>query len=66
MTQDENPAGSSTDALLAFAIELAQATRPIALPLFRTAMVVDNKQAGGAIYGTRTRVRLVPFTVTAD
>ena len=47
MTLDENPADTSTDALLAFAIELAQATCPIALPLFRTAMVVDNKQAGG-------------------
>ena len=47
MTQDENPADSSTGALLAFAIELAQATSPIALPMFRTAMAIDNKQAGG-------------------
>lgn len=47
MTQDENPAGSSTDALLAFAVKLAQATSPIALPMFRTAMAIDNKQAGG-------------------
>ena len=47
MTQDENPANSSTDALLAFAVELAQAAGPIALPMFRTAMAVHNKQAGG-------------------
>lgn len=47
MTQDENPAGSSTDALLAFAVELAQAAGPIALPLFRTPIAVDNKLAGG-------------------
>lgn len=47
MTQDTNPAGNSTEALLAFAVELAQAAAPIALPLFRTSMAVDNKQAGG-------------------
>ncbi len=47
MTQDKNLTGNSTDALLAFAVELAQAAGPIALPLFRTAMAVDNKQAGG-------------------
>jgi len=47
MTQDTTPAGNSTDTLLAFAVELAQAAAPIALPLFRTSMAVDNKQAGG-------------------
>lgn len=47
MTQDKNPPGSSTEALLAFAVELAQAAGPIALPLFRTSIAVDNKQAGG-------------------
>ena len=47
MTLDQPPADTSTDALLTFAIELAQATGPIALPLFRSALPVDNKQAGG-------------------
>jgi len=47
MTQDKNPSGNSTEALLAFAVELAQAAGPIALPLFRTSITVDNKQVGG-------------------
>ncbi len=47
MQPDEDRAETSTEALLAFAVELAQATRSIALPLFRTAMAVDNKQTGG-------------------
>ncbi|WP_108880863.1 inositol monophosphatase family protein [Anderseniella sp. Alg231-50] len=47
MTLDEAPAGGSTEAFLAFAVELAQATGPIALPMYRTAMAVDNKQADG-------------------
>jgi len=47
MTPAEVPANDSTDALLAFAVELAEATSPIALPLFRTVMAVDNKQSDG-------------------
>lgn len=47
MKQDEKPASTSPDALLAFAIELAQATRAIVLPMFRTPMAVDNKLTGG-------------------
>lgn len=47
MTQDENPAGNSTNEILAFAIELAQAVSPVVLPMFRTSMAVDNKQTGG-------------------
>jgi len=47
MLSDEDRAETSTEALLAFAVELAQATRSIALPLFRTAMTVDNKQTDG-------------------
>ena len=47
MTQDRNPAGSSTETLLAFAVVVAQAAGPIALPLFRTSIAVDNKQVGG-------------------
>lgn len=47
MPSNKDLADNSTATLLAFAIELAQATRPIALPLFRTAMAVENKLAGG-------------------
>lgn len=47
MPLDEFHSDNSTEALLAFAIELAEAARPIALPLFRTAMAVDNKQTDG-------------------
>lgn len=47
MTSTESPAGTSTDSLLKFAVKLAQAAGPIALPLFRTPMTVDNKQDGG-------------------
>ncbi len=47
MISDDTPADTSTDTLLTFAIELAQAAGPIALPLFRSALSVDNKQAGG-------------------
>ena len=59
MIQDQNPASTSPDALLAFAIELAQATRPIVLPMFRTPMAVDNKLAGGFDPGTPTWMTLV-------
>ncbi len=47
MLPDQAPSDKLTQALLAFAIELAEATIPITLPLFRTAVAVDNKQTGG-------------------
>ena len=47
MPPEEDPADTSAATLMAFAIELAAATSPVALPLFRTAMAVENKQAGG-------------------
>jgi len=47
MPPEEDLADNSAATLMAFAIELAEATWPIALPLFRTAMSVENKLAGG-------------------
>lgn len=47
MTLHTDPCSSSTEALLSFAIELAEASRTVALSLFRTTMEVDNKHANG-------------------